>query len=446
MAFLTLAVILAAPATLRAAPDLLLGSGLGTPGSTVLLPLGHVADPEVVAFQVDVVHDGAVLAVNAVNPGPALAGSDHEVAWNLLAPGRLRIVVLSRTNAQLPGGAVATLSLQVAETAPLGPQALSVEAAELVSSLAAVVPPTVLAGGEVSVVACLAGDVHPAGVGDSALTLADLVQSLRDLRAGTASGGRYATCAELAGGSVSCAAAAPESWCPAGDGGSFSLDDALVLRRLATRTARLSCAACDSLPEPGAAPVPGDLALPQGVVDVSDVLRILRVAVGLDAVSPADLLAADVAPADPVVEGVRTVRGDGTVDVQDVLIVLRAAVGLERVDWQLRTLVLSLTEPASFVAFSATVTGLPSSAAAATLQDADCSDAEASGADSSVGTWSLTCVSDPTLRSDVSGAIASFGYRAPMAVDPGSLSLSSELVDASLSSTTGVLTMAAGTP
>lgn len=76
---------------------------------------------------------------------------------------------------------------------------------------------------------------------------------------------------------------------------------------------------------------------PDGVVNVSDVLRLLRLAVGLDPLGEEEGLRADVAPADlllSLVAGVpdrATPRSEGPpylLDVQDVLLALRASVDL----------------------------------------------------------------------------------------------------------------------
>ena len=73
---------------------------------------------------------------------------------------------------------------------------------------------------------------------------------------------------------------------------------------------------------------------PDGVVDVSDVVRVLRISVGLDAPTTADVAACNVAPAwistdvPPVVTP--TMQEPRVVDVSDVVLVLKAAVGLTR--------------------------------------------------------------------------------------------------------------------
>jgi large repetitive protein len=60
-----------------------------------------------------------------------------------------------------------------------------------------------------------------------------------------------------------------------------------------------------------------------GLVNIQDAMTVLRMAVGLDQVTPEALAHADVAP---LVNGVP--HPDGKIDVGDVLIILRKVVGL----------------------------------------------------------------------------------------------------------------------
>ena len=75
----------------------------------------------------------------------------------------------------------------------------------------------------------------------------------------------------------------------------------------------------------GAMPPTGDLTA-NGVVDVTDALKALRIALGLDAATPADLTRGDVAP---LVSG--KPQRDGKIDIGDVVVILRKSVGL--INW-----------------------------------------------------------------------------------------------------------------
>jgi hypothetical protein len=91
--------------------------------------------------------------------------------------------------------------------------------------------------------------------------------------------------------------------------------------------------ASDDVVIPAGRPL-GDLApsAGNGKVDVGDVVRLLRAAVGVDAMSPLEVVLGDVSPAtvmeaDAVPALARRV-GDGRLDVADVVVELRVAVGL----------------------------------------------------------------------------------------------------------------------
>jgi hypothetical protein len=60
-----------------------------------------------------------------------------------------------------------------------------------------------------------------------------------------------------------------------------------------------------------------------GVVDISDALKALRFAAGLDSPTALDIAHADVAP---LVNGIP--HPDGKIDISDVVVILRKAVGL----------------------------------------------------------------------------------------------------------------------
>ncbi|MEM7248639.1 MAG: hypothetical protein AAF533_25130 [Acidobacteriota bacterium] len=75
---------------------------------------------------------------------------------------------------------------------------------------------------------------------------------------------------------------------------------------------------------------------PDGRVTVSDVVRVLRMAVGLEVPNDEEMVRADLGPAYPVVSGtVPTVYyrlGDAQINIADVVFALRVAVGLDQVE------------------------------------------------------------------------------------------------------------------
>jgi hypothetical protein len=68
-------------------------------------------------------------------------------------------------------------------------------------------------------------------------------------------------------------------------------------------------------------------ASPDGVVDVSDVVRLLRASVGLDTLTEDESAKADLSPG-ALVAGTWVAQPDCTINVADVVVALRAAVGL----------------------------------------------------------------------------------------------------------------------
>ena len=71
---------------------------------------------------------------------------------------------------------------------------------------------------------------------------------------------------------------------------------------------------------------------PDGRLDVSDILFLLRASVGLQQLPPPGLLRADVAPTERL-ENVEVIRGNGRVDLNDILLLLRASTRLTELVW-----------------------------------------------------------------------------------------------------------------
>jgi len=104
--------------SLFAASELTMGSGVTAPGGSVNLPLSLTTDDHVAAMQVDVQFDAADFSSVAVSPGTAF--EDHVLAYNVVSPGVLRLVIYSPTNTALGPGTLANIQFDVAAEATLG--------------------------------------------------------------------------------------------------------------------------------------------------------------------------------------------------------------------------------------------------------------------------------------------------------------------------------------
>lgn len=242
-------------------------------------------------------------------------------------------------------------------------------------------------------------------------TLADYVDALRRILQGLPPGN---PCQDAAPGVAACApAAGASSWCPAPDG-RLTPADVTVLRRLANGLYEPSCAACSIGATPALRFVAGDVN-GDAAVDIADAVLALRAATALETLTIDQVLRGDVAP---VVSALG--MGDGVIDVGDAVRVLRAAVGLDAVQWPLRALAVSLDAPATTEAISVVVSGWPADAAAEGATTVGC-DGEGEGFDFAGDAWAVTCI----IGADVvaAGDVASFGYRAPSAVDPADLTV-----------------------
>lgn len=198
---------------------------------------------------------------------------------------------------------------------------------------------------------CRWGDVGPACSGDGRVDTLDFVVARR--RAHPSSTlpecERYLKCGDVHPGRTSCAPVASQvSWCvtPEGATARFDSGDVAVLRSLVAGRSRVSCETCSS--EDGDASsgawVPGDLApeaSPDTTIDVADVVRSLRLAVGLEAPDERAAITGDVAPA-RIEGGFAEVQGDGALTVSDVVMTLRAAVQLSVLRWPRHELVVSV--------------------------------------------------------------------------------------------------------
>jgi hypothetical protein len=415
--------LLAVAARATAAPDLVVGAASGSPGATVTVPVTFTTNGTAVAFQLDVLFPAADLAAGVPARGPAIAATDHALTTNVVAPGRLRLILTSNTLQLLPSGVAIEVPFTIAAAASAGVKALPIDRAEVVNAAAVRLQPTSLVAGSVTVIVdCVPGDIAPTGVGDGVLNLQDFVIGRRKLLGIVAAHARDAACGDLAPGAVSCdRATGTDDWCAPGDD-VFSIADVVVLRRLLLEVIGLSCAACAPRTAPPAGP--GDVAPPggDGRVDVADAVVALRWATGLEAPSDEARTRADVAPA--AMGGVGP--GDGRLDVADVVLVLRAATGHATLAWPERELELVLEGPGPLEALVARVAGWPAEARLVDVAVAGC-DGAGSGVDVGDGRWGLACSSD-------TGAIPGpvrlvVRYRGPAPVDLPSGSVVAEGIE-----------------
>ena len=187
---------------------------------------------------------------------------------------------------------------------------------------------------------CVQGDLHGA---DDVVDLRDWLVGWRKLRGGE--GGvteQDHRCGDLVPGRAQCEGTAAERWCPAGDG-QFDEADLEPLRQAAAGLLELGCGDC-----PSSELLPSDLRRPgdvvgseglggDGIVNVIDVVKILRWAVGIDEhellLDDGEwLLRSDLSPSSA--DGPLTVvGGDGEVNVLDVVLALQTAVGSVELAW-----------------------------------------------------------------------------------------------------------------
>jgi hypothetical protein len=253
-------------------------------------------------------------------------------------------------------------------------------------------------------VGCVAGDLDDDGLVD----LGDLLAARE---------AQDPNCLDLAPATSACAPRSGASACCPDADGVFDDADRLVLRALVAGVARIVCETCPPEITGAGRRLIGDLAPSgggDGRRDVSDVLRLLRFAVGLETATGEERLRGDIA-------------GDGRLDVGDVLALLRDAVQLDSIDWPERALRVSLDAPATLSAWSLSVRGWPAWAMPSGFDARSCPDAPFGGMDASGTVTAVTCA--PDAPAALAGVVATFRYRAAEALDVSRFAVESQALD-----------------
>ena len=274
---------------------------------------------------------------------------------------------------------------------------------------------------------CVEGDVHPNGVGNGAVSLADFVLARRKVLGTVSINDRDRTCGDVHPGAYACQPAGQAGrWCSAPNA-LFQQGDAVLIRRRVSGTTTFACTGCPQAARgatPGELRRPGDLT-PRGATDgalaINDVVLALRMSVGLESPTPDELRRADVAPADRG-SGATEPIGDGRLDVGDVVLMLRATVGLETLRWPVRRVKARMIDALDFSAFQVRVSGWPAWAEPEPgylPHVAGCDDVPQ---DVIGDTWGGLCdLGGTSLQGPVD--LFSFQYRGAEPVDPSALTV-----------------------
>ena len=289
---------------------------------------------------------------------------------------------------------------------------------------------------------CTAGDVWPDGTGDGEVTLKDFGLAVQKaLLSSVAINDNDLSCGNVAPVDSTCLGdTGPIRICPDPDA-DFDAEDVDVIRSLTSGTTTVSCNPCLAVRpgDDGTARRVGDVAPREapgdGIVNVSDVLLVLNWAVdNLSPPSPGEelFLRADVAPANPS-DGLLVVVGDGDLNLADVIGLLRFAVDLDQYAWPERSAEVDLSgELPTHVGFQAVTTGWPAWAEnwdfVATRPTCDTT----SGIDVLDDRVVVTCYGN---SSSATGTTVSLRYRAPEAVDLGTIEVGVTLIESSLALT-----------
>jgi hypothetical protein len=169
---LALAAAALALATPRAgaAPTIAVGTATGTPGQTVAVPVTFDCDGATAALQLDVLYDATRVAPAVLAPGAAVGPAGHSLDGAVIAPGRLRLLIVADAAEPLPCGTAADLSFTIDASVHGSLVPLDVEAVEMVDAASRLGQAAATPGGIVIDAPCRPGDVNPiAGAADGHL-------------------------------------------------------------------------------------------------------------------------------------------------------------------------------------------------------------------------------------------------------------------------------------
>lgn len=141
-AALWLLVLQFAPGPLSGATQLQLGESSGEAGESFLVPLRLFTDEEVVAVQLDLVADPAVVTVAGVSAGEATA--DHAVDSHDRGNGETRVVVYSTNNRALSTEVLIHIQVQLAAAVPPNTRAFELSGINLADGSAIEVLPDLI--------------------------------------------------------------------------------------------------------------------------------------------------------------------------------------------------------------------------------------------------------------------------------------------------------------
>jgi len=129
-----------------AARELAIGSGDAGLGQTLEVPITYLGEAATVGLQVDLFFDPTLLSSGTPSAGGALV--DHLLSATLVAPGQLRLLIDSPSQAVLGDGVLAILPMTVATDAQPGPTQLVPQAARLGNAAAEALAVSALNAGD----------------------------------------------------------------------------------------------------------------------------------------------------------------------------------------------------------------------------------------------------------------------------------------------------------
>ena len=103
--------------TLSISPDPLVASG----GNSVLTSVDYTAQgAQVASLQFDLLYDPGVLSITTATAGSGVINASKTLSENLISPGNLRFIISGFNQNVFGGGSVATLTVQVSNSARMG--------------------------------------------------------------------------------------------------------------------------------------------------------------------------------------------------------------------------------------------------------------------------------------------------------------------------------------